>query len=308
MDGVETAILRTILYADIFNFPLTTREIHHFLIHDEPVSREGVEQVLLHSRLLADYLVSDQTYFARAGRDDIIELRHQREQLAGAMWITAAECAVWLARLPFVRMVALTGALAMRNPRDRTDDYDFLIVTAPGRVWLARAFSVLLVRLMQRLNGTVICPNYVLAESALAQQRHDLFVAHEVVQAIPLFGSQHYHSFRDCNRWVFEHLPNAGLPIHTREECRIGRGWSIAKRVVEWLLGGRVGDWLENWEYRRKLSRFATDLQTPHHTAQIDPQQVKGHFNSYAHPVLQKYYARLRDYALVEQAHEYAGD
>lgn len=308
MDGLETAILRTILYADIFSFPLTVCEIHHFLIHDSEASQECVEHVLTTSSLLAEQLETDGLYFACAGRGDIIELRHQREQFSEALWGAALNCGVWLARMPFVRMVGLTGALAMRNPGSIDDDFDYLIVTAPGRVWLARAFSVILVRLIRGLRGVVICPNYVVAETALLQSRHDLFVAHEVVQVVPLYGEQLYQEFRALNGWVFELMPNAADSFHCPGEHPIGHGWGAVKRVSERLLAGRLGDALEAWEYRRKLKRFAVDLRIPHHTAHLDQTQVKGHFKSNAHPVLQKYHERLRAYGLLEAAHQHAGD
>jgi hypothetical protein len=44
----DEAILHTLLYADIFDYPLTPAEIHHFLIA-EPATRESVEAALEHS-------------------------------------------------------------------------------------------------------------------------------------------------------------------------------------------------------------------------------------------------------------------
>ena len=49
-----------------------------------------------------------------------------------------------IARLPFVRMVAVPGALTMDNV-EPGDDVDYLIVTAPDRLWLCRAVVIELV-------------------------------------------------------------------------------------------------------------------------------------------------------------------
>src|SRR5688572_10172908 len=159
------AIVRTILYADVFNFPMTVRELHHFLIYDTPVSLSTVETTLA-SRTLSPVLEISDGYVVRRGRGDLIPLRMAREQASEQLMPQALRYAVWLSRLPFVRLVALTGALAMRNAPDERDDLDYMLVTAPRRVWLARAFSILLVRVV-KLRGIVLCPNYVLAESAL---------------------------------------------------------------------------------------------------------------------------------------------
>jgi hypothetical protein len=194
-------------------------------------------------------------------------------------------------------MVALTGALAMRNASDEDDDLDYVLVTAPRRVWMARAFAILLVRLAKR-RGVVVCPNYVLAESALTQEKHDLFMAHEVAQMVPLYGQPTYLAMRSSNRWVSDFLANADAAFYVEKEYQLRGGWRWLKRAAEFVLGGRMGDVVENWEYRRKLHRFAKEMQTPNHAAQLDDQRVKGHFNDHGHPVMETYRERLRQYNL----------
>lgn len=305
MEAIDAAILRTVLYADVFHFPLTPAEIHHFLIYDQPVSAAVVADRLARSGLLQQKLVCEQGYVTCCGREDLIPQRLTRDSAALELWPLALRYGLWLSRLPFVRMVALTGALAMRNPTDAQDDLDYLLVTTPRRVWLARAFSIILVRLA-RLQGVEICPNYVLAESSLAQERRDLFIAHEVTQMVPLYGRDLYQRLRDCNPWVGAHLPNAGDVFYAEAECPLGRGWRVLKALLERLLAGRVGDALERWEYRRKLRRFAGQMQTPYSAAQLDEGRVKGHFNDHGHFVLREYTARLRAHGLENAPVPYA--
>jgi hypothetical protein len=239
-------------------------------------------------------------YVIRSGRDNLVECRVTREQAARHLWPLAARYGGWLAHLPFVRMVAVTGALAVQNVTDNDDDLDYLLVTQPNRVWTARAFSIVLVRLA-RLRGVTICPNYVLAESALEQERKDLFIAHEIAQMIPLYGHDLYQRFRAVNAWADNHLPNATTVYYHAPKCTFSTLGHIAKAICERLLSGRLGNWLEKWEYQRKLRRFAREIDTPHSAAQIDEQRVKGHFNDYGHPVLRKYRQRLHDYGLLEE-------
>ena len=226
-----------------------------------------------------------------------IAVRSQRAESSLLLWPFALQYGQWLSRLPFVRMVALTGALAVRNASDDDDDLDYVLITAPGRVWLARAFAIVLVRLA-KLRGVVVCPNYVLAETALEQQKRDLFMAHEVAQMVPIYGFSLYRAMRDCNPWVAEYLPNTDEAFYIERERLPGAGWDRLKRATEWALGGRLGETLEDWEYRRKLRRFAGEMRTPHSAALLDDQHVKGHFNDHGYPVLQKYEDRLREYDL----------
>jgi hypothetical protein len=300
MDVVEVAILRTVLYADVFNFPLTTSEIHHFLLHDEPVERTRIEYSLKTSPRLKQLLHQEQGYVVLTEHRHLIALRIAREQASAQLWRPALRYGQWLARVPFVRMVALTGALAMRNAVEG-DDLDYLLVTRRGRVWLARAFAIVLVRLA-RLQGAEICPNYVLAEDALAQKRQDVFIAHEITQMVPLYGHDLYQAMRATNAWVSEHLPNAEGAYYQENGAAVSRGWSFLKRAVEFLLGGRAGDALEQWEYRRKLRRFAPRMQQPDSAAEIDSSHVKGHFEDHGSRTLHKYYERLRALGLDEDA------
>lgn len=300
MEPLEAAILRTVLYADVFNFPMTAEEIHHFLIHDEPTTLTQIQTTLTASVELNRVLKCVDSYIIYNGREEIIAIRQIRDAASEHLWPLAVRYGRWLARLPFVRMVALTGALAMRNAAANDDDLDYILVTAPRRVWLARAFAIVLVRLA-RLRGAEVCPNYVLAENALVQERHNIFMAHEVTQMVPLYGQNLYNRFRAENDWVASQLPNANGPFYREAEQNPSGFWGGLKNLIETLLGGKLGDALENWEYRRKLQRFAPEMQKPHSSAKLDDSHVKGHFDDHGHPSLQKYQARLREHGLDQQ-------
>ncbi|MBL8153953.1 MAG: hypothetical protein JNM70_07200 [Anaerolineae bacterium] len=304
---LEAAILRTILYADVFQFPLTVEEIHHYLMAEQTVSLEQVRTCLEQSAFLRQRLETAEGYTVCRGRIETVALRKSRDELSAHLWNTGEMWGRWLARLPFVRMVAMTGALAMRNAAHAGDDIDYLLVTAAGRVWLARGLAVVLVRIA-RVSGAHICPNFVLAETALAQGRRDVFIAHEVAQMVPLYGVDVYERFREANTWVKAYLPNAEGSF--RQDTAYPMGWAgrLAKRLGEFMLGGRRGDWLENWEQRRKLRRFAADLQTPRSAAKLDHTQVKGHFQDHGYRVLEAYAARLRQHQVEDAPLAKTGD
>ena len=298
--ALQLAVLRTVLYADVFSFAMTPAEIHHFLIDTRPTSADDLQAAIDALALADGRLIQRDGHVCLAARPELIELRRQREAISGELMPVAVGYGRWLARLPFVRLVALTGALSMQNAADADEDLDYLLITAPGRVWLARAFSILLGRLA-RVRGAIVCPNYVLAETALAQERTDLFVAHELAQMVPLYGEALYWRMRAENPWTDRFLPNADVPFQPVQSRDDLGGWSWPKRAAEWLLAGRVGDALETWEQRRKVRRFAAEMQTPHHDARLDREHVKGHFNDHGHRVLSAYAERLRTYGCAEE-------
>jgi hypothetical protein len=296
--AIEEAILRTILYSDVFDFPLTCEEIHHFVIHYEPISLADIQHALVDSQLLRSALLHQAPYYALCDRPEIIQQRQQRNIYADQLLPSAHRYAAWLARLPFVRMVAITGSLAVQNPDSESVDFDYFIVVEPDHVWVTRALAILLVR-MARLYGVELCPNYVLAADQLEQRRKDLFIAREISQMIPVFGPELYACFRDTNTWAEQFQPNASQTFYPLPFIQLS-GWSGIKQSAEWLLRTPPGQWLESWEYQRKSKRFTARMEAyaAQSSAEIGRDQVKGHFNDYGNPALNAYKQRLSDYGL----------
>ncbi len=290
----DAAILRTLIYADIFDFPLTPAEIRHYLI-GQSASLETVERSLDASAWLAERVTRVNGYYVLRDRTAIGWLREERKQISRRMWPSARRWGYVVGCLPFVRMVAITGALAVNNSPPG-DDIDLLVVTTPGRVWLGRALAVGMVYLARRF-GVELCPNYVLSHSALAQERRDLFAAHDLAQMVPLVGHPVYAEMRAANGWVREYLPHADGPLHSEADLEPKGLARRLKRLGEWLLSGRFGDALETWERRRKLRKFALAAARPGSAAQIDADHVKGHFNDYSQPVLEQFQERLARYS-----------
>ncbi len=240
-------------------------------------------------------------------RENLAALRQARAAPAARLWQDARKYGNLIAHLPFVRMVAVTGALAMDNV-EADDDIDYLIVTAPGRVWLARALTILVVRLA-RLAGVNLCPNYLLAETSLQLDERNLFVAHELAQMTPLAGHAVYWQMRAANGWAAGYLPNAiSAPVASdcgaKQSNRSNRLEPDAgprgpgRRWLEWLLAGRLGDAVENWERRRKLERFQAQLRLPRSAAVLDEAHVKGHFDDYGRRTLESYERRCAEHCI----------
>jgi hypothetical protein len=156
-------------------------------------------------------------------------------------------------------------------------------------VWLARAFVVALVRLA-RLFGVGLCPNYVLSHGALAQDRRDLYSAHDLAQMVPLVGRAVYAEFRAANAWAHDYLPHARRPLRDQPECAPRGLLRLLQHWGERLLSGRLGDALEGWERRRKLPRFARAAGPE---AQFDVDRVKGHVHDHGRRVLREFETRL---------------
>jgi hypothetical protein len=295
------SVLATLAYADVFDFPMRTAEIRHYLI-GRGADQSQIETVLESDRNLRQRIERHDGVAFLAGREGLPELRLEREQIARRLWPAARRHGAILASLPFVRMVAVTGALALENT-EASGDIDFLLVTAPGRLWLARAMVVLWVR-RAALEGTALCPNYLLSQEALLLPDQDLFAAHELAQMVPLSGPALYWEMRRLNHsWVSPHLPNAaGLPpVRHAGLLSDGGPRRTVGLVGERLLRLRAVDRLELWERSRKIRRFAGEMATsprpegaPGRTEErFGPDWCKGHFDHHASRTLATFSQRL---------------
>ena len=292
---LEQAILKTVLYSDLFDYPLTPAEITHYLI-EVPATLEQVQQHLTEPLWLDSQIARLDRFVVTRGRECLVAHRLDRARASDRLWPRARRLVRVLAALPFVRMVGITGALAMDNSAT-DDDIDVMLVTAAHRVWLTRALSVALVYI-GKIFGDTLCPNYVISENVLQLETRTLFAAHEFRQMVPLYGLHVYDQLCQANAWIDSFLPNATAPLRSEPEIRsrfIGR---TVKRFGEWLLSGRLGDRLEAWEMNRKLRKFRSKLHQPDGDAILDQDHVKGHFNDYGAPVLRLYENKLKEFQL----------
>jgi hypothetical protein len=280
------AVLAAVAYADVFDAPVNEREARRYAIRLSITPARAAEAL---SELISDGRAAKHDgWFCLPGREAVIALQAARRRRAVRGWAHAQRYARWLGRLPWVRMAALTGALA--NDRfDAGGDVDFLIVTKDGRLWTTRAASLALGR-GARLAGPALCPNFLISERALALQDRNLFAAQELARMVPLLGVETYARLREANAWVEEYLPNAAGPPRLEAVGR-SRPAQMGTRVGR---AGRAtfGEAFERWEMARKV-RMLRAQANGSGEAEFGPDICKGHFAGHARRTLEAFAARL---------------
>lgn len=241
----EQAIRATIAYADIFDYPLTFKELEMWAI--------GRSIKILQRK----------DYFFRPGQKKIIDTRLQREKLSKNKWKIVTGVSNWLKFIPTIKLVGVTGGLAMNNA-DEDDDIDLFFITSSGSLWLSRLMAIILVELLgkrrhpkQTQVKNLICLNMFMSEKKLSlpQTERDLFSAHEVLQMTPLWEKDRvYARFLQANKWVKNFLPKAW-----EEKCKVKSAkykvnnykstyWSIV-RPLEFLV-----KYIQLWYMRKRRS------------------------------------------------------
>jgi len=279
LPALNRAILQTVIYADVFDYPLTVAEIQRYLT-GLPAPVETVAALLQDGALVPDRLSRVGEYYLLPGRAAIVARRARRREIARRLWPQALQYGRLIAGLPFVRMLAVTGSLAMNNA-DEAADLDYLVVTQPGRLWLCRALILALGR-AAALRGVQLCPNYLVTECALEFPDQSLYAAHELAQMVPLAGWDVYERMRALNPWVGRFLPNAyGAPTLASVRIVPGPSSPRVQSVLEAALSTPLADRLEAWEGERKMRRLRAENQNNPEAA-FSADLCKGHSNRHA--------------------------
>ncbi len=287
---VADAVLYTLVYADLFDYPLRSEEIHRYLTgYAAPLT--VVEEHLHQNGRLGEQLGSAAPFWFLAGRESLVGLRRQREAFSLVLWQEAERYGRLIAAVPFVRMVSVTGSLAMNNVSSPHDDIDLLIVAAENRVWLARGLTILIVHLARNF-GVELCPNYVIAEHRLELGEPSLYAAHEMAQIIPISGLDLYLRLLERNAWSVSYLPNISpRQSRAREPGTFGR---LGQQVLEAALTGRLGDAVERRERERKIPRLRQVAEEQGGSGAVyTPELCKGHADDHSASVYQQFVARL---------------
>lgn len=297
--SLELAILRTVAYADVFDYPLTAYEVHRYLA-EMSASLSAVQDSL--DRIVASghHLAYHRGYVTLPGREYIVETRLHRQTICTSLWPKGIRYGLAIASLPFVRLVAVTGTLAVDNV-EQGADIDYLIATTPGRVWLTRLLTLVIVRI-GRLEGVEICPNYVISMDALEQFDHSLFTAHELSQMVPLYGARVYEALISENAWAHHFLPNAFSVRRDPPRRKLGLVTRALKQIGERVLGGKLGNMLERWEMGHKIPRLTNQAAESRACAAVfTPQCCKGHLDNHGERIGKAYTQRLRGVGLADE-------
>jgi hypothetical protein len=258
---VDRAILRTVLYASLFQSPLTVAELHRALMD------VGVDRLEIRSRLrrgfLRDRLECTGEYVYPRGRETWLDMRRERKLRTSDLLDAHRPLLRAVAGFPFVRLLALSGGCAHDNATD--SDVDVFLVVRRGRAWAVCLALMLLSKALGRRR--TLCVNYLVDEDGLALPERDLFTAAEIVGLRPLAGGPAYVRFVEANAWVAERFPNffwmrrdiarvspAGAPRWLEAALDLGLA-PLLEGLARRLLGAR---------FRRKWDGAAGVVLSPH--------------------------------------------
>ncbi len=211
MHGLQRGILQALLYYDIWQYPLNTKELYAFL----PGTKLSFQE-------FCAYLAADGPgesvgehegyFFVKSTTTAVVSQREARQLHARRMWRMARLSTHIIKRFPFVRGVFVSGDLS-KNATVPSSDVDFFILTSPRRLWIARALLILFKKIFLLNKKKFFCLNFFVTTDHLLLEERNVYLATEIAHLKPLYGSTLFDDYMTANMWIREYFPNFDLQL-----------------------------------------------------------------------------------------------
>ena len=196
----------SVFYHSLFDYPLSFPEIIKWMSKNYGKTKD------------IEVVCKNGFYFIK-GKQGFIHKRQSRERISKNKIKIAKKASKIISIIPSIKMIGLTGSLAMNNAKDE-DDIDLIVITKKGRLWSTRLLVYLILKITNhairepkdKIQKNKLCLNMWIDESDLIWQAKDrnIYTAHEILQVDPLFmRGDTFKKFINSNRWALKYWPNA---------------------------------------------------------------------------------------------------
>jgi hypothetical protein len=290
----ELAILQSVIYAGLFDYPLTLEELHRSLI-GSTLDEDAILRTYRASPALWHAVTFREGMFFPTGRDHLLAERRRREQRSLAFLrrhhlLLACVCAI-----PYARMVALSGSIAHLN-MDGAGDLDLFIVTRGRHVWSVTVAILVLAKLLRHRDVT--CVNFIVADTHLTFEQQDLFTANQTIHLKPLIGTDVLPELLHANPFVAHFYPNYRAPrppefafdveqtaLTARIKSAVERIGHIPAAAIEAICHRAY-----SWHLRRRAASWQSPAQV-----RLEPDYLKLHTRSHRRSILDRFSAAMTE-------------
>jgi hypothetical protein len=291
----ESAVIKTLVYFDIFDCPLNEVELIENC-QALAIAVDGIAESL--RQLQCDNLiVKTNDFYHLPGREAIVAVRKEMNARAEKMLPVAKRMSRLISYFPFVEGVFITGSLS-KNYMAPNGDIDYLIITKPGRLWLCRGLLTAFKKIFLLNSRKYFCVNYYLDNQSLAIPDENLYTATEIVYAMPAYNIGACEQFYNQNQWIYTFYPNK-RNINTA--IVNAPNVSAIKRFAEWIFDNKIGETLDSRFYglfvqhwRRKFKNV--DETTFELNFRSRKNVSKHHPNGFQHKTLVELERRIKQF------------
>lgn len=252
---IDKALIRSVLYFDIFNYPVTAEEARVFA----PFPIHGSCDQVLDNLVSQGILFKHRGFYSVQNDLKLVGKRLDGNRLAAQRMKAATQYSKLIASFPFVRAVMLSGSIS-KNFMDEDSDIDYFIVTATGRLWIARTILTVFRRVFLFNSLRNFCVNYFVDTANLEIPDRNIFTATELTTLKSMYGEHMIKEFRKQNSWVHSMLPQ--VPF---DEIKIEDKDFYLKRALEAVATllplNRLNRWLMNFSRERWRRKYRAQYE-----------------------------------------------
>lgn len=216
MNPLQTSIINTLAYFDIFSYPLTIAELYRYLW--KPPKTVSLDELQTEVQQMSNVEMHHGLLCLR-GRSEIIPKRAIAYLESERKYKKRLPFIKLLTYLPHVEAIFVVNSLAFQNVHTDSD-IDLLIISKPGKIWSTRFFTTIVAKLLRvrpRPNFTkdTLCLSFYVDGNSLNLQTlmSDSQDIHEVYWLNTLFPVYDPYNIaqkiQTANAWMKEYLPNS---------------------------------------------------------------------------------------------------
>jgi hypothetical protein len=216
MDSLEKSTLETIVYYDIFNYPLTVVELWQWLWKYKGKLSELVF-CLENSENLKKYIETKNGFYFLKGKKGLLEIRKARRDYSIQKWTIALRAVKFLRTIPFVQGVMLCNSIAYFNAEENSD-IDLFIIIKDKYLWLARFLITITLHILKtrrhghKINNRICLSFYVTDDNLDLENlayENDIHFYYWLLHFVPVFNTGIYKEFLNRNKWLQKYIPRA---------------------------------------------------------------------------------------------------
>lgn len=211
---IQTNIIKTICYFDIFDYPLTSFEIWQKI--DLKIDLPEIINEL--ENINKNIIKEKHGFYFLDKREEIINIRRKRynhtiRKLKRAKLITHI-----FKFIPSIKFIAVGNLVGAHNLKNKSD-IDFFIITKPGTIWTTRFITTGLMKILglrpQQNNQTdKICLSFFITSQSLNFDQFkinakDTYIKYWLADLYPIYETNNtYSNLINENTWLKKELPN----------------------------------------------------------------------------------------------------
>jgi len=273
-EKLKKSVLQTLAYFDIFDCPLTSEELYHFLWQPDVESKytEFVNQLQQLEHF--EHLQHQKGFYFLQGREKIVGGRQKRVKFVEEKMKIARRGIKKLRWLPFVRSVFVCNTVASAGVTEESD-VDVFIIVRKGRLWLTRLLVTLILSLFRLRRNKIkvknkICLSFYTVDNCLnlkdvAIEGNDIYLMYWLAQLIPVYDPDNLlNNIQKENEWVKEYISSAFEPydILYRWEVVDSKSSRGVKIFFEEMWSGGYGNMLNKQAKSVQLSKMKKNLES----------------------------------------------